>query len=442
MKTAHVQTIMPRWLSSLLLGVLVTVVILMPIHAFVSTWGGTAIGPLWLWKSWKELLLTTAAVVAFGWLFTQPGALRRLLRDRLVVVILGYTVLTIGMTAVGWAENGRDAAIAGLGMNLRYLLAATLAYLLFRYSQFSYDMWRTKAAKFLIGAGVLLALVGVIQVQWLSPTFLERFGYSDTTIAPAILIDENPEAPRAFATLRGPNDYGAYLVLPLVLLSLLTFRARWAWLGVAVIAIGLFESSSRSAWLGAGSALIGLALLSPRGIDLRHRRTQLIAAVVLLAGVMVAVAALSIPSVRLEVFHSSPDDPSILEGSTAKHFQSTGEGVGRVIDRPLGCGVGCAGPASYYGETALISENYFVQVAEETGVVGLGLWLAAAGVVVLRLYRLRDDWLARALLASFIGLTVIGLWLHVWADDPLSLTWWALAGMVLGAAGRRSQKAL
>lgn len=433
---------MPHWLSSLLLGVLVTVVVLMPLHAFVSTWGGTAIGPLWLWKSWKELLLAAAAMVAFGWLFARSGALRQLLRDRLVIAILGYTVLTVGMTAVGWAENGREAAVAGLGMNLRYLLAATLAYLLFRYSSLSYDAWRHLAARFLIGVGVVLALIGIVQVAWLSPSFLERFGYGETTIAPAVLIDENPEAPRAFATLRGPNDYGAYLILPLVLLIVFSFRSRWAWLGVALLTIGLFESSSRSAWMGAGGALFGLALLSPHGINLRNRRTQLLGAGVLVAGAVVVVAALSVPSVRLEVFHSSPGDPSIFEGSTAKHFESTGAGIARVIEQPLGCGVGCAGPASYYGSSAFISENYFVQIAEEVGVVGLALWVASAGIVAWRLYHLREDWLARALLASFIGLSVIGLWLHVWADDPLSLTWWILAGMVLGAAGRRSQKAL
>ena len=48
--------------------------------------------------------------------------------------------------------------------------------------------------------------------------FLTHFGYNkDTTIAPYDLIDANPNAPRAFATLRGPNDYGAYLILPLVI---------------------------------------------------------------------------------------------------------------------------------------------------------------------------------------------------------------------------------
>ena len=54
--------------------------------------------------------------------------------------------------------------------------------------------------------------------------------------------------------------------------------------------------------------------------------------------------------------------------------------------------------------------------------------------------------MAQLLFASGVGLSVVGVWLHVWADDPIALSWWALAGAVLalsigkstsGAAGKK-----
>lgn len=66
------------------------------------------------------------------------------------------------------------------------------------------------------------------------------------------------------------------------------------------------------------------------------------------------------------------------------------------------------------------------------GVIGLVLWVLIFVTVMYRLWQRRQDWLATALFASGVGLSAIGFWLHVWSDDPLSLTWWALTGIVLG----------
>ena len=142
--------------------------------------------------------------------------------------------------------------------------------------------------------------------------------------------------------------------------------------------------------------------------------------------------ALSVPTVRLQVFHSSPGDSSLVEGSTSDHWAASAEGVRRVIDNPIGCGAGCSGPASFYGDRPLISENYYLQIAEQYGLLGLGLWVAICAAVIRRLWTSRHELLSVALIASFAGLSVIGLWLHVWADDPVSLTWWIVAGAVIG----------
>jgi hypothetical protein len=56
--------------------------------------------------------------------------------------------------------------------------------------------------------------------------------------------------------------------------------------------------------------------------------------------------------------------------------------------------------------------------------------LINVGVGVL-LYARRDDPLALSLLASLIGITLINMFSHAWADDTLSYVWWGLAGVAL-----------
>lgn len=415
--------------------------LLMPVHAFISTWGGTAIGPLWLWKSWKEILLVGLFILFVSWVVMRSERWKSFFADKLVLVIALYAGLTIIDAAIHFADNGLEATAVGVAMNLRYLLAGLLAYALFRYSDISWEKWKSATKKFLLAAGVMLAVVGIVQVTVVPNDFLSNFGYGDDTIAPATLIDDNPEAPRAFATLRGPNDYGAFLILPFVLALGLAIKKQYRYaLAVVLLSFAFLASSSRSAWLGAAAAVIALGFLIGGKELLRSKRfvAGALAGFVLVVGLFVA--ALTIPAVQLAVFHSSPDDPSLIEGSTEAHWQSTTAGIERVIANPLGCGPGCAGPASYYGDDPRISENYFVQLAEETGVLGLLTWLVIAGIVARRLYVLRADYMARALLATFVGLNVIGLWLHVWADDPLSIVWWSIAGALLGAQFQTGKK--
>lgn len=425
---------MPKWLASSLFSGLVIILALMPFHAFISTWGGVSVGPLWLWKSWKELLLVALVIPTLAWLITQPRVLRELIKKHLVQALLIYLAISAVVAVVYWRSNGVDAVSAGLAMNLRYLAVTALAYLLFCYGGVS-KLWLAHAKHYVVGIGVLLALLGILQVLALPSDILTHFGYNkDTTIAPTSLIDNNLEQLRAFATLRGPNDFGAFLILPILLVAV-SFRTFPGWVGVSTLAImglALFMSGSRSAWLG---LIVALTTLGAIQLGKRLSRRQIGVGVVtlLFAAFLVLFAAVNIPVVRMAVFHSSPGDPSLTEGSTDNHIAATLGGIERVANNPLGCGIGCAGPASYYGSSPMISENYFVQIAEETGIEGLIAFIGLLSVVALSLLRARREVrFSRALLATLVGYVAIGLLLHVWADDPLSITWWMLAGAVLG----------
>ena len=432
---------MPTWLSRTLFVGLGMVFVLLPFHAFISTWGGTAIGPLWLWKSWKELLLTALFLLLLAWLVSSPQRLRVLFSKSYVLLLGLYVLLTLVLTAVFFGENGSEATTAGLAMNLRYLLVAVLAYALFLYGGLG-ESWLKRSVWFLVVAGTLVAILGIIQVLLLPSDFLARFGYDEATISPATLIDDNPDLLRAFATLRGPNDFGAFLILPIV--AVIAYSKRLpAWAVVTpmfFMSWALVLSSSRSAWLG---ALAAIAVFASVYATKRLSRRSILSglAALILVGVVGLYAAINLPILRMAIFHSSPGDSSLTEGSTDDHLTATLSGIERVAASPFGCGPGCAGPASYYGDNPKISENYFVQIAEEVGVLGLVLFAALLIVIGRRLFRLaRSQILARVLLAVLAGHVIIGLLLHVWADDPLSMTWWLLIGAVLGYNERQQWK--
>lgn len=425
---------MPVWLSRILFLGLGVVFVLLPLHAFISTWGGTAIGPLWLWKSWKELLLSGLFVAVLAWLVSSPDRVRSLFSKPYVLVLVMYAVLTLVMTVLFVSQNGVDATAAGLAMNLRYLLGGVLAYIAFRYGRLD-GQWLKKSLWFVAITGAVVAVLGIVQVLLVPSDFLAKFGYDKaTTIAPFTLIDDNPDLLRAFATLRGPNDFGAFLILPIIVVLAYAKRLP-SWVSAAAMFVmgwALVLSGSRSAWLGVIVAVAAyFALHFGKRLSRRHLVVGALSLVV--AAVVGLYAAVNVPVLRMAVFHSSVGDSSLTEGSTDDHVTATLGGVERVVDMPLGCGVGCAGPASYYGEDPKISENYFIQIAEETGVVGLALFVAMLMLVARELLKLsRSQVLARILLATLAGHLVIGLLLHVWSDDPLSMTWWMLLGAFLG----------
>lgn len=434
---------MPKWLTITLLGGLALVFVAMPFHAFISTWGGTTVGPLWLWKSWKELLLAGLLVLAVSWVFLQPTLAKDLFRRRLVWALLAYVAWSLLVTMLHLGEISDQAVAAGFGMNFRYLLAGVVAYLAFVYGRgVISNKWAvlSVAAKYLVGVGVLASVLGIVQSLLLPADFLSQFGYEkDVTIAPYVMVDDNPDLLRAYATLSGPNDFGAWLILP-IMLAIAGWRRSplLASVSIFVMVWALVLSSSRSAWLGLLASL-GIYALFVFGRRLSKKQVALSLGGLVVVGVATLYLAVAVPVLRMAIFHSSPGDSSLHEGSTMGHIEATLGGVERVAANPLGCGVGCAGPASFYGESPYISENYFVQIGEEVGLLGLALFLLLVGMVVYRIYADKTG-LGRVLVFALVGYAVIGMLLHVWSDDPLSITWWILAGAVLGYTDRATWK--
>lgn len=401
------------------------------VHAPLSVWIHSTFPALELvGKSWKEVLMGVAAVLALVIMWRRKQFM--LLRDPILWLMGGYATLHVLLVPLFY--DNATATLAGLLIDLRYLLYFVLVYLAIRlYPGFK----RTFLGIFLVGA-LVVGSFALLQVFVLPPDFLTVIGYSDLTIASYLTVDENPEYIRISSTLRGPNPLGAYAVIVLTLAAAWWLRAKHAALRrpfaitmfvVLGSGVALWASYSRSALIAAGVA-IGLALLLTVGRKLKKWMWVgvLVIALAVAGGLYAARDTSFVANVILHENEGTGANVSSNEG----HLNSLSEGTERMVRQPLGAGIGSTGSASLYGSDPIIIENQYLFTAHETGWLGLALFLIIFLKILKRLWRQRSDWLALGVFASGIGLALIGLLLPVWVDDTVSIIWWGLAALVLG----------
>lgn len=419
--------------SALVLGI----VALVPFHAPISVWLGT-IAPDFslLIKAWKELLMIMVVPLVFV-LLRQKGVLKAHLKDRLWQLLIAYAGLHLVLVAVFRPDF--LAAVAGLAIDLRYLLFFSIIYALVRVVPSLKD----RIVGFsLVAAAVVLAF-SLLQIFVLPKDILSHIGYDkETTIAPYLTIDKNEDYIRINGTLRGPNPLGAYVVMVIAIAGAYILQREIrgrikanpkvltaGGLLVASPAV-LWSSHSRSAWLAAVVAAIIVAVIAfKKRIRLRWW-LAIGAASVLLAGT--AFYALKDTSFVANVIeHRNPEDTG-QRNSNEGHIDSLEKGLNQALSQPLGTGPGSTGSASLLSDKPQIIENQYLFVAHETGWIGLALFMVISIWVLVLLWRNRSDWLCLGLFASGIGLMVIGLFLPVWADDTVSLLWWGLSAAAIG----------
>lgn len=194
--------------------------------------------------------------------------------------------------------------------------------------------------------------------------------------------------------------------------------------------MALWASYSRSALLATGvSLVIVLGVTIGRKLS---RRTWIVSFVVLAAIIGGLLLGRGNSFVSNVILHENPNGGSTVS-SNEGHIESLQDGIKRFGQQPLGGGVGSTGSASLYGNSPLIIENQYLFIAHEAGWVGLILFSIIFIEVLRRLWRRRQDYLALGVFAGGIGLALIGLLLPVWVDDTVSIIWWGLAAIAIGA---------
>lgn len=385
-------------------------------------------------KSWKEILLLIAASLTLG--LVSKKEWKELLHDRIFQCILLYALLH-SMTAAALL-TGPLATMAGLAIDLRYILFFALVYILIQKAP-EYRQYFLR-----VGAAGAVVVVGFAVLQLLLPVdILSHIGYSEDTIKPYLTVDENPDFVRVNSTMRGPNPLGAYVVVVIGLLVAAVVRGRVnlkdrklaALTGFAAVmsGIALWVSYSRSA-LGAGALTAFLAVV----VAARHlvsRRAWIAGCIVLFALAGGIILGRDSSFVAHVLFHENPADENMVNSNDG-HIESLIDGTERMLQQPIGGGIGSTGSASLMTESPLIIENQYLFIAHEVGWLGLGLFVALMALILLRLWQYRRDWLSLGVFASGIGLACIGLLLPVWVDDTVSIIWWGLAAVALATGGK------
>ena len=392
-------------------------------------------------KSWKEILLIALVPIAI-WLVTKQKLWKKLAKDWIFRLITTYALLHILLIPLSY--DGISSVLAGLAIDLRYVLFFALVYI---------AVWMMpQRRRWFITIGVIGAfiVVGFATLQlFLPPDFLSIIGYGKNTIQPYLTVDKNHDYIRVNSMLRGPNPLGAYAGMVLAFLAAAVVRLnvilkkRSMFYLVAILAacgiLALWNSYSRSSLVaGIVAVLLVLAITLGRKIS---RRGWITMCVVVFAFFGALIAARGSEFVSNVILHENPDGGSSVS-SNDDHVSSLATGIDRLIHQPLGAGVGSTGSASLFSDDAIIIENQYLFIAHETGWPGLILFAAIFGLVMMRLWKRRQDWLALGAFASGIGLALIGLLLPVWADDTVSIVWWGIAAVALigGSYGKTTKQ--
>jgi len=134
------------------------------------------------------------------------------------------------------------------------------------------------------------------------------------------------------------------------------------------------------------------------------------------------------------------DKSTVLEDPNQLRVRFFKESVQDIVQNPLGHGPGTAGLVSVRNnrQGTILNENCYLQIGTEVGLIGLALFVAILIWVGIRLWRAQNP-VARALLASFVGLALTNFLVHIWSNEAVAYTWWGLAGIVLAAAQRQQR---
>jgi hypothetical protein len=405
------------------------IIILLPFHAFLTVWLSSIFGHYTALRLWKEVLLFGLVAAATYVLIRDTRLRREFVNSRLNQLILAYAALTLiwGVAALELHKVTAKALGFGLVVNLRFLAFFLVVWVFANKAPKAFADW----PKWLFLPLGIVLVFGLLQYLALPYDFLRHFDYGESTIYPYETINHNVNHLRVFSTLRGANPLGAYLLLTLSLLAILWRKQLKSWRGVLLAAgvFVLFLTFSRSALIGAMLSAAILVWCSIRSEKTRRWAVYATAASLIVLGGL-ALALRNNTTLQDLAFHTN-DKSTIKVSSNDGHATALHDGVHDIARQPLGEGVGSAGPASVYAHKTRIAENYFIQVGQETGWVGLILFLLINVYLALGLWARRQDPLALGLFAALIGLSFVNLLSHAWTDDTLAYIFWGLAAIAV-----------
>jgi O-antigen ligase len=402
----------------------------MPFHVFLSQSLSLITGGLDEWKVAKDVLLAILCLLTVGLVWWERKATK--LFNGIVAVTVLYSLLNIAIWALHPHAVSHTSNLLGFTYDVRlfgYLVVGYGAVLLT-----TVDMVQVR--KLLLVVSCTVAALGVLQ-YFLPSGLLTHLGYSvQRGVLPNFFIDDNPEFPRIMSTVRDPNSLGAYLVLPIALLSAMVLRARtqrrrMVLSGLLVLQlVAVYLTFSRSAWAAALIVMVLVAWWQYRKwvLQMSRRFWPILIALVVLIG-----AGAYSQRHNPIISHETTMQRAGTRDSNQAHLYRVEHSIQGIEHEPLGHGPGTAGLASVHTVAgANLTENYYLQVGYETGVLGLLIFVGMQVFLYVRLWPQRHNYLGLALLTSFWAYVIINLVLQQWDNEAVAAQWWIVAGLLVG----------
>ncbi|MCX6727377.1 MAG: O-antigen ligase family protein [Candidatus Saccharibacteria bacterium] len=403
----------------------------MPFHIFLSQSLSLLTGGLDAWKLGKDVLTVLLSVVTVVLVY----ALRK--QNKVFNVLVGLFSLYVMSYAIVWAINPdiyTKTALLGTLYNLRVIAYAVLGFGAALLAP--HEISNTKIIKLVLIVAGIVSVLGILQ-YFLPKDILGHFGYSiERGVKPNFFIDDKADLPRIMSTLRDPNSLAAYLILPLCISIGLFFnnkKRRMLFGGLTLLmSLALFLTFSRGGLLGAIIAIAAIIGLRFRGWLLEYAKPLTIGffAAVVVFGTLGYVH--RDQYVVQNIILHSDESTKATEDSNELHARLAADGAKAIVKRPQGHGPGTAGIVSIQNpKGGVLTENYFVQIGYEVGIIGLALFLIIWGYILFRLSK-NSSLLSSSLLASAAAYAVLCLIMHLWTNEAIAATWWITAGLVLG----------
>ncbi len=446
------------------------VLLLLPFHAllvtvFTKVLAGPMHAPLRALSLWKEAAIALLVILALIEIVTRRKELT-LKADALDMAILALFIVA---PAVSFGLN--DVPLKQFLYGAKYDLLPLAAFVAMRRVPWSQD-WKMLVRSLLPLTACVIVLYGLAALV-LPQSFFSALGYSDLH---SLYQSGAPIAPfqqvmgtamrRMQSVMSGPNQLGLWLLLPwsIVIVDLLKRRfssddssRQWGMpiVFATLIGLGILLTFSRAAWISS-IVIVAVGLWYAGAFAQRHIRSLSLIAAGAVVVVCVVVAAL-FPQVLLRV------------ASSRAHFDKPVQAFHVMMAQPLGSGLGTAGPASnmlsdtcvqlqpgddpswatahpqlcvFVGaeqvqpfDTAqgkplpcncpMLTENWYLQIGVELGIVGMVLFLWLVLMVIWREVRVRSSF-TNALSLALLGVSIAGLFLHAWEDSAVAYGMWML----------------
>lgn len=272
-------------------------------------------------------------------------------------------------------------------------------------------------------SGLVSIILGLVLHFIITPDNLTSIGYrndwstfyNNQSLAYCQKIEHN-ETCRFQGVFSGPNQAGAnillYFTLLLILSKKLAFDKKTTITCSIILATALFFTFSRSAWL---AFFVGILLL---GIYKKELKKFMI-------GTLVASLILG-----LTTFLMMPEK-IIRMGSNSDRILFWIDSIKYFVQNPiLGFGLAESGPASRFINKELITENWFLQIAINFGIVGLSIF-SLLYYKITNSFLKNKDYFAFGIL--FIAILIPLNLLHTFEDSSFSYSLFLLVGILNNA---------